>query len=310
MNIQAWYARPFVAEITEIFGYPKPPDVVTEEQVDGCQRKLEILSSKPWHEIERSDYWYCLMDWAHAPLQRELFDYLCPGILIHWRDFTFNAESWPAGEIDIYRAMYRGEVLWRMMDQNRREAVLDWMHDGFIEGVDNWSGKLEWTQHGGRDTCHFFLWTFHALGQCSLITARIWETLSNVKTSGRAQFWIVLATGIAYPINSAPFVVHTSSNRIGTGVVLNQSESEIHDAGLIAENVDYLQERLTLDFLAERLKDSLATDLYAFEKEIVHQIMSQLSMGRGYAQAKLDWYLSTLRKPYLDDLEGFPGDAL
>lgn len=207
MDIDSFYERPMVARIAEIFDHPSPPAVVTERQFDDCQEELELLARKKWHEIGREDYWCYLLDLCYVPLQRDLFNYLFPPFLIKWWEGQLDQTGGPSSETDIYRAIDNGGCLYTMMDEERRNAVHAWMVDAYIQGVDAWSGRLSTKYNpSASDRLHGPLHSFNAIGSSLPIVAEIWSTLSSPETSGRAQWWLVLITGLVYRPNTCPFI--------------------------------------------------------------------------------------------------------
>ena len=78
----AFYQRDEVRRLIKIFGKPKAPQTIYEDQFDGNQEKLEALASKRWHELDHTVFSPFIMDMVYIPLQGDLFMYLFPAILI------------------------------------------------------------------------------------------------------------------------------------------------------------------------------------------------------------------------------------
>lgn len=252
-----FYQRPMVSRLLQIFDNPKPPVRVTEQQFDMAQDDLVASSKKPWHEIDRDDYWAYLMDLCYVELQQELFDYLFPALLIHWWEGQLSRFGGPEAEADIYRAIDQGQVFMKMMAPERREAVLQWMNDGYIEGVDAWGGKLS-VHHDqtGPNDLHGPLWSFNAIGQSIPITGDILARLTDVCSVGRAQWWLVLSSGLVWNDNEVPFIPAWTPDGGGGGVYVQESEASIYDHGYLPDNLESLRRILSYDQVLGSMSES------------------------------------------------------
>lgn len=247
-----FYDRPMVQRLVKIFGDPKPPSVVNQRQFDGADRHLVQTSKKAWHEIDRSDYWHYLMDLCYVDLQQDLFDYLFPAFLIRWWEGQLARTGGPSSECDFYRAVERGNIFEKMMGESRRRQIFDWMVDAYIEGVDQWSGSLSGIYNpNGPDNLHGPLSSFHAICQSVPIASPIMKRLRDISTEGRAQWWLVLATGIAWNENDCPYTPKWDPFKGGGGVYILQSAASIFDHGYLIENFDSVKENVTLPILLE-----------------------------------------------------------
>ncbi len=245
-----------VVRIKEIFGDPIPPKLVTQRQFDYADEHLIRTASKQWHEIDQSDYWHYLMDLSYVDLQQDLFDYLFPAFLIRWWEGQLNRFGGPESESNIYRAIDHGDLLAEMMDESRRKQVLAWIADAYMEGVDAWSNKLsvDYTSRGPNDL-HGPLSSFNALGQTVPVMQAIIERLANITTIGRAQWWLVFATGIIWNENECPAIPKWTPENGGGGIYITGSATSTFNHGFLTENLNALEGFLdyeTLTRLVER----------------------------------------------------------
>ncbi len=298
MDPPEWYKRPLVAEIADIFGHPKPVEIVTEKQFDYGQDRLQVLARSPWHEMEtRRDSFY-LMDLAYCGLQQDLFDYAFPGFLIRWWEGLVAQASAAHGETDIYFAIWHGQVFNKMMPLERRTRVMEWMTRAFIDALDAWSGWTTWQYSEG--TNHHFLWTFNSLGRTLPVTPSLWKQMSNVSTPGRAQFWILIGTGLAYPTNEVPWIPPWTPDGGGGGVYIEESDDQIYTAGYLSENVDFLRQELTLESLRQRIEEGLQLVLDDQGRLASEDILLRLRTSPDYMLRKLQWLNRRLGIPDLD----------
>jgi hypothetical protein len=253
-----FYARPMVIRIKEIFDDPVPPRQVIEDQFDGAQDDLIRTATKPWHEIDQSDYWHYLLDLCYVDLQQDLFDYLFPAFLIRWWEGQLTRLGGPASECDFYRAIDGGQVFTKMMDESRREQVLRWMTDAYIEGVDAWSNELSVEYNSsGPNNLNGPLIRFNALGQSVPVIGPILEQLGNIQTIGRAQWWLVFATSIVLNVNQRPAAVPSWTPYRGGGVLWTiKSATSISDHGFLPENLEALASFLDYERLTALVEQS------------------------------------------------------
>lgn len=183
-----FYDRPMVESLTRIFGDPLPPTMVTERQFDYMDVNLKQVAAKPWHEIGQRDYRYYLLDLSYVELQQDLFDYLFPALLIRWWEGQLDRTGGPESECTLYYAIDQGQVLNKMMDEPRRQLVLNWMANAYIEGVDAWSNQFSLPGQNTKDNFYAPLWSFNALGQSVPVIRTILQNLANLTTVGRAQW--------------------------------------------------------------------------------------------------------------------------
>ena len=295
-----------VVRLAEIFGHPQPPAKVTQKQFDGFQTELEELSRKPWHEIGRDDYWYYLLDLCYVPLQQDLFDYVFPAFLIRWWEGQLNRMGGPESETDFYRAIEHGECFYSRMSDARREAVYAWMTDAYVEGIDAWSGSLSVTHSsGGPDDLHGPMWSLHALGQSVPIIPAIWDQLCQIRTAGRAQFWLVLIAGIAFPPNACPWVPPWTPTEGGGGVYAIGSCADIGH-GYLSTNLEFIKSRATAELLASLLNTAVARFIHPVEREWAIAVTERVRVDPTEFHRRLDRFLEFLGKPHLgsatDDL--------
>lgn len=242
-----FYDRPMVRRLQEIFGFPEAPSKVTEQQFDYLQDELDALARLQWHQIGASELSIYLMDLCYATLQQELFDYLFPTALIRWWEGLLSRTGGPEGACDFYRAVDHGAALYKMMNVERQQQVCHWMVDAYMDGVDAWGGLLSTAYRGpgGPNDLHGPLWSFNSLGKSVPILEAILERLMDVSTLGRAQWWLVFASGLIWRENECPAVPPWTSDGGGGGIYLLEEDSAIYDHGYLSENHRAFRDQIT-----------------------------------------------------------------
>jgi hypothetical protein len=251
-----------VKRLTEVFAYPSSPQIITEAQFDYMPKLLIETARKPWHEIGRSDYWAYLLDLCYVDLQQDLFDYLFPAFLIKWWEGQLSRRGGPSsGETDFYRAIDTGQCLFKMMDDGRRSQIFAWMIDAYIEGVDAWGGSLS-TDIGDHYEDEPFnldgpLGSFSSLGQSVPIINGAIDNLLDVSSLGRAQWWLVFASILAWDKEPCPFLPEYLGPD-GCPISLSCRESGISSHGYLDSNLLAFKQKISYSAVKTSLSKSLA----------------------------------------------------
>ncbi len=296
---RAYYHRPFVQEIVQIFGDPTPPAKITEKQFDYWQKGLEDLVAKKWHEIESLSYY--LMDLKYVdPLQADLFDYLFPVCLITWRDGIEQRKNLPHGECDFYSAVDRGNIYHRMLSPKMRKQVFDWMVRVFMWGVSTIRSE-ECEAIGLRnDNLHYFHWTFNAIGESTPITGDILRELSRVTNPGIARYWLTFASGLCWDEQKVPWISPWTPDLGGGGVYLLESNAEIFEHGFLESNLAAYSEFLTRERIKTLLEQADEQDILQEEHERVRLCLTRMHSMKDAFDARLKWFIAGLPLGSLD----------
>ncbi len=243
-----------------IFNNPRPPLTVTERQFDYLDEKLHKLAATPWEEIDFSDLWYYFHDLAYSNLQPELFNYLFPVCLMDWHETLMKNESCSHGDSEFHYGVFHGNVFTKMLSPKQSAYVFDFFRDSFLVRVDQERG-LDYV----KPTTLTYSWLrrFNSLG---LIMPRIdllWDAWWSLDTPGRAVAAIQYLAGLAYLKGENHLCSRGRSEPCLWG-----NDSLINEAGWMPRNVQFLQEKMTVNFAidkmnaaVERLKDQSESDL-------------------------------------------------
>ncbi len=297
MATHPYYDRPMVQRMQRIFDWPKPPGPLVQRQVDGAEEHLRKLAKSQWHEMD--DWWAFLMDLTYLEsivFQRDLFDYVFPTVLIRWWEGQLDRTGGPHHESDIYNAIDRGGCLYSMMDDARREDVLDWIVDAYLQGVDSWSGELSANYNAkGPDNLHGPLWSFNALGQSVPVIEPILAGLEQLTTPGRAQWWLVFITGLAIPENLGP----ATPDGGGGGVYVTETATEIYDHGYLDENLKTMREFLEPTRLKRLLEHSREVLTRDWEMEWATDVIARIEADPKSFATRVERFSSILSEPDL-----------
>lgn len=295
-----FYERQMVIRIAEIFGNPQKPATVTQEQFDQAQAALISTASKEWHEVGQEDYWHYLNDLCYVDLQPDLFDYLFPAFLIRWWEGQLSRSGGPESETTLYRAIDHGQIFDRQMSPLRRDQVFAWMVDAYLEGIGTWGGCLSvHYDPNGPDNLHGPLSSFHALGQSVPIISEIWRRLAHVDSSGKAQWWLVLASGLAFEPDTFDVIPPWTPDGGGGGPYILSSDASIFDHGYLSENLSVLRSELTKAFLVDRLEEGRPFLSFPTEQRWSDAVLERMFSQPEYWADRLGKFLGYLGSPNL-----------
>ncbi len=295
MRHEEYFARPMVEQIAAIFSYPQPPPRVTEVQFDLEQDHLIEMAKSSWDQIE----WFgtYIYDLAYVNLQQNLFDYLFPALLIRWRD-ELNGDLPAMAYPCFYSAIRSGKVFTKMMSPSRAELVYQWMADGYLNAVETRRFSVSPNE---RLLGKPLAW-FHALGQSVPITKRLLQELLHVDSLAKAQWWLVLGTGIGWNANQCPFIPSWTPVQGGGGVYLLSSDATT-DHGYLDENADAMEEMLSLETIRDCLY--ICEDIFPLSPEYtwLRSLQTRLSTDPVLYEVRVHNFLSLIRKPNLGGVQ-------
>lgn len=290
-----YYDRPMVQRLLEIFEYPRPPRVVVERQFDGEQEYLEALAAKAWHEVNDGDYWCYVLDLAYVELQQDLFDYLFPPFLVLWWEWQLTAIE-PDTGYDFQYSIDRGNVFEKMMSPGRREAVFRWMVDAYLDGIDRWGGHL--LDESRPFSVDGPLASFNAIGQSVPITSALLDELEDVNTLGKAQWWLVLATGLLWDPAGPPMPGWYANGMEGR-VFVNSSTTSIFDHGYLPQNLLAMEQRFSVNYVHRNLTRSFELLKPTIWSEAAQTALSLLEWSPVEMEQRIERYLGVLGYPNL-----------
>ena len=280
--------------LLEIFNHPSPPVVVTQEKFDHFDDELSGTSKKRWHEITMDSDGDYIHDLLYVELQQDLFDYLFPAFLVRWWEAQQTHDDPDRYTWDIYGAFSQRHVLTTMMSPERRSALMAWMVDAYIDGVDLWSGRLTVDPYGDKsDRLQGPLEAFHALGYSVPITRPILERLCDVTTEGRAQWWLVISSGIAWNENECPFITPWDPDRGGGGIYVLESAASF-SKGYLEENLVAMTEVFNVQSIQNILGLSELMFQKDFEYNWIRAVQTRLAQDPRLHQRRIERFLKCL----------------
>lgn len=238
-----------------IFGNPRPPRAITEQQFDYDDDALGRLARTPHEQIDFRDLWYYYHDLAAVELQPDLFDYLFPACLMHWHVSLMLDQACGMGDIDFHDALLRGNVLGKMVSSGRREVIFEFFRDSFLERLDAERGFV---CSSPRNLESGWLARINTMGCLMPRIDLLWESWWSLATPGQAVAALKYCSGLMYLGWENPLYGQFSRLVGAVCPYLYHGDSGIIRLGWMRENLDYLSATLTIDFVEGHVIKALA----------------------------------------------------
>ncbi len=246
----------------KIFHDPIMPSVVMEKQFDGFDDELRALATTDWHEIKDSDLWYYIHDLSYMELQTDLFQYLFPVCLNFWHTSLMRNSAAAVGDAEFHHALYRGDVLDKMVTKSQLPAIFKFFHDGFIERIEVERG---FQYCGSRTPAYSFIYRLNSLGCIVPIIKDIWTSWWGMNSCGKAVSAVMYASGLIYLEDENPIFGKWTCTDGGGGPYLTENDSDLCDVGWLNENLDFLRSTLSVEYILQKMQ--LAAKVLATEPE-------------------------------------------
>jgi hypothetical protein len=279
-----------------IFGNPRPPQHVWERQFDHCDDELKRLAKTPYAQIDFSDLWYYYLDLAYVELEQDLFNYLFPVCLMDWHFTLLQNRSCWHGDSEFHYGVLRGNVLEKMMNQERRQEVHKFLRDSFLERLDAERG-LDWSDSGF--SVYGWMNRFNCISMVAPVTELIWETWWSLETPGRAVAALEYCLELMYSANQHPGFSNNAENCDERDRWIFSNDSMIHDGSWKEENIQFLSQTLAADYVMGKIAECVNRLKGEPEYEEARRIEADLPAAEALLAVRID------QLPHLLDGEGF-----
>jgi hypothetical protein len=276
-----------------IFNDPSPPAEVRENQFDGFDQELKELAGRDWNQIPDNDLWYYFHDLAYTRLQREVFDYLFPVCLNYWYASLMRNEPAEQGDAEFHHALYRGNILDRMVSGHQRHEIYRYFHDGFLDRIEMERG---FSCRGQSTPAYAWIGRFNSLGHIAPIIADIWSSWWEFDHPGKAVSAIMYASGLIYLEGENPIFGVWTPDQGGGGPYLAESDAGIFDAGWLGENLTCLKSVLSADYIQNKMQQAATLLSAEPEARIAEQVAKDAMQRADVIQIRTEEMLENLEK--------------
>jgi hypothetical protein len=258
--------------VRRIFGYPEPPREVWERQFDYCDDDLRRVANTPFEQINSSDLSYYYHDLAYVELQPELFAYLFPVCLMDWHATLLRDEGCWHGDSEFHYGVYQGKVFEKMVSPEQKMAIFEFFRDSFLLRLERQRGFLDLES---KSPLTRWIRRFTSLGIIMPRIDLLWDPWWALETLGSAVASIQYLSGLMYFEGENPIFGPWTSKL--DGPYLWENDSQIYASGWTDENVSFLQESLTVQFVSDKLQRAVEMLKDEPEYKIARQVGCDLS---------------------------------
>jgi hypothetical protein len=216
--------------------------------------------------------------------------------LMDWHLSLMRNEACSHGDSEFHYGVHRGRVFEKMMTQDRREAVFDFFRDSFLERLD-----AERAFAGSESGFPKFDWMsrFNSISVVAEVTALIWIPWWSLDTPGRAVAALEYCSALMYPSNENPFFPASKDENVTNDSWLLTHEFWADLDGWKEENIKFLGEVLTLDFVKDRIAKCAVRLTGEPESELAQRMEADLPAAETLLALRIE------QLPRLLRVEGF-----
>ncbi|WP_145057929.1 hypothetical protein [Lignipirellula cremea] len=254
------------SRLAEMFGNPRPPLSISEQQFDYCDAELRLLASQPYLSMDLSKLGYYYADLAFVELQPDLFDYLFPACLMDWHRSLADNRPCGGGTAEIHFAVSYGQVFRKMLSPDRLLAVRNFLLDSFLARLDA-ETRLFDIQNAAPSWC--WIRRINSLARIVDLT-ELWEQWWSLGTPGRAIAAIQYVSALLYFDDENPLFPAELTP------VLWSHDSQIHHAGWLPANGEFLSQSFTAEFVKRKIQEAVAMLPAGQEREKARQLLTDL----------------------------------
>lgn len=289
--------------IIAILGLPRKPDEVLEEQFDSFNEKLVEMARMDWDQVPDDYLWYYFHDLAYVELQADLFRHLFPACLKYWHDTLMRDEDASRGDSDFHYGLMRGQILEKMLSETERRSLYDFFRDGFLDRVEAERGFVYEQSRdemiaSGR-SANAWIFRFNSLGIVAPVIQPIWEAWWRFDHPGKAVCAVMYASGLVYLKGENPIYGVWTPKYGGGGPYLTEIDSPLFDWSWRTDNLTFLRETLTVDYVAEKLDEAVGTLSGCPENELARRVAGDARTKRDVIQIRIDDLLENLGRVQL-----------
>jgi hypothetical protein len=290
--------------LRKMFDHPAAPATVWERQFDYSDDALRRIAKTPYEKFNFNDLGYYYLDLAYVELQPELFNYLFPVCLMDWYGSLMKDESCARGDSEFHLALHRSGALNRMVTAERREEIYNFFRDGFLIRLDG-QRRLGPPNETGMPYEDRWLLRFNSLGVTMPHIDRIWNPWWSCSTLGRSIAVLKFCSALMYVdwLNIVYLPPDGSIPKYNSVPPLWLNDSDIYDRGWLDENVQFLRDTLSVDFIQDRLNLAANCITEQDDRSVVDRLVADWPGCRQLVERRLQELPLLLKSNKNDGLE-------
>ncbi len=296
--------RASLPQLIQALHAQKPPSRIWQKPFDYdpshykrlCRLKGEMPTNR-----DLIEYSHDLL-YEPSPLQPDLFRYLLPICLDVWRkDLLSHNQSEYGGFVEYFWAALANKPL--LQDNlNSREyaAVESFMAASLLDCIDQ-QNQLVFSGMGASPYTWFYTLSSFCVVFPTLST--FWTSWWEISTSGQACSVLQYLSCLLYENDRNPVFTPWTPNGGGGPPELWGMEGHIYERGWRTENVDFLQQTLTPEYVKNRLQYAAETVKEVMDSPVPQQMLEEFAAQRTLLESRLEELPSLLLSTRMASLD-------
>jgi hypothetical protein len=203
-------------------------------------------------------------------VQVDLLRWVLPWLLEAWlEDLTGRSRAYAGLVEHVYPTLAKGRVA-GSLSADQRGAIATFMGDGLISEIDNQEG-LSYSRSGARP--YRWIAAHASYGVLFPAVERLWDTLWDVQTRGRAVAVVQYVSSLVYDDDDNPVFAPWTHDGGGGPPCLWAQAGHLNDEPWLEENVRYLTRFLQPARVLERLRVAVSALAGQREALIAEQVL-------------------------------------
>lgn len=168
-----------------------------------------------------------------------------------WHRSLMQNEACSHGDSEFHYGVRQGKVFEKMLTPAQRAAVNEFFRDSLLERLNAERGFL---RSAADYAAHGWIARFNSLGLVMPQIEMIWKSWWSLDTPGRAIAALEYCSWLMYLEGDNPLFDASINERGNLGAFLWENDSHIYDCGWLRENVQFLKETLTAEFVMDAVR--------------------------------------------------------
>jgi hypothetical protein len=278
------------------------PETIIQEPFDydpGHYMRLCHLEGGQPDPIDLIDY---ALDMTHMSLQSELLRHLMPVLLDAWRRDLFGGSAAGfRGFVEYFwPALLRVKTTQVILSDAEIGVVMSFMRDAILDRLDA-EDSLAFSGMGASP----YDWV-HSLVSFGVIFPNIeslWTEWWQMKTSGHAIAAFQYASALVYEADKNPVFASWTKDRGGGPPSLWECGCHMFDAGWREENLHFLRQTLSVEYIKQRLRAAQRVIKSASANSVASRILADLPVRATLLALRLEQLPTILTN--LSNVDGF-----
>jgi hypothetical protein len=284
-----------IQDVIISFGSPGLPESIALESFDSKHSYLgRLCKNEPSPAAE--DLYKFALDLYYQDLQHDLFLYLFPIGLRAWQeDLVKSHESVYTGFAELFFTALTQHAGFRdLLTPAQGDAVARFMSTAILDKIDQ---EKSLAFSGMEASPYSWIYTIGAFGTVFSEMPHLWQAWWDMPTKGRACGVLQYVSALMYPDGENPIFEPWTADDGGGTPALWEAYGLICEKAWLPENVDFLRETLTPDYIQQSLAKALVVLHGNIDSHIPELMVSDFEGARMLVELRIKELLHYLSRP-------------